>query len=523
VTLGRVTALNTTERRTETVVLLDFGAQYGQLIARRVRERNVYCEIVPHSVSAAELGAMNPIGIILSGGPSSVYGEGAPSCDPEIFELGIPVLGICYGMHLMAQLLGGEVSSAVRREFGRTLMEVRDQTGLFEGFGDSTQVWMSHGDRVESLPAGFSVIGSTENAAAAAIANQDKKLYGVQFHPEVVHTELGTELIDNFLFNICGACGSWTMGSFVEQSVRAIAQEVGDGRVVAGLSGGIDSAVAAALVHRAIGDQLTCIYVDHGFMRKGETAQVVTTFGDTFDIQLVHVEAADRFQQRLSGVTDPETKRKIIGEEFIRVFEEEAAKLGPVDYLLQGTTYPDVIESGTDNASTIKSHHNVGGLPEDMRLQLLEPIRSLFKDEVREVARELGFPSELVWRQPFPGPGLAIRVIGEVTPGRLVALREADAIVRQEIQRAGLERELWQYFAVLLTMRSVGVMGDERTYAYTVVVRAVQSEDAMTADWARLPHELLERIANRITNEVPQVNRVVYDITSKPPGTIEWE
>ncbi len=504
-------------------MLVDFGAQYGQLIARRVRDSRVYCEIVPHDASAQEIAKRRPIGIILSGGPSSVYGEGAPSCDPGIFKLGVPVLGICYGMQLMGQLLGGEVRPAERREYGRAELTIRRNTGLFDGFGEKTQVWMSHGDHVERPPDGFEIIGSTSNTPVAAIADVDRQLYGVQFHPEVVHTELGNELLQNFLYKVCGAEGTWSMGSFIDETVQVLRRQIGNGRVIAGLSGGIDSAVAAALVHQAVGDQLTCIYVDHGFMRKGESEEVVRTFRDTFQIRLIHVSAAERFLEKVRGVTDPETKRKRIGEEFIRVFEEEAEKLGRIDFLVQGTTYPDVIESGAGHAATIKTHHNVGGLPEDMRLELVEPLRDLLKDEVRRVGHELGFPEELVWRQPFPGPGLAIRVIGEVTPERLGILREADWVIREEIRNAGLVKELWQYFAVLPTMKSVGVMGDERTYAYTVVLRAVTSEDAMTADWARLPYDLLEGIALRVINEVPEVNRVVYDITSKPPGTIEWE
>lgn len=514
----------------EMVVVLDFGGQYSQLIARRIRECNVYCEIWPYSVPISRIIAAKPKGIVFSGGPSSVYGEKAPKCDAGIFDLGIPILGICYGMQLMTQTLGGVVSRAESREYGKAVLHIDSHANLFAGLGEdaampakTTQCWMSHGDFVTQAPAGFAVTAHTDNSPVAAIHNMEKKLFGVQFHPEVVHTPEGMKMLKNFLYEVCRCEASWTMGSFAEQSIRQIRETVGDKKVLCALSGGVDSSVAALLVHKAIGKQLTCVYVDHGFMRKGESEKVVKTFRDGFDMNLVHVNAKARFMTRLQGVTDPETKRKIIGEEFIRVFEAEANKLGQIDFLVQGTVYPDVIESGTDSAACIKSHHNVGGLPEDMKFQLIEPLRELFKDEVRAVGKELGMPDEIVWRQPFPGPGLAIRIIGDITDERLNILRDADAIVQEEIKRAGLYRDIWQSFAVLPAMRSVGVMGDERTYAYTIALRIVNSDDGMTADWVRLPYELLETISRRIVNEVKDVNRVVYDITSKPPSTIEWE
>lgn len=514
----------------EMVVVLDFGGQYSQLIARRIRECNVYCEIWPYSVSIERFKTAKPQGIIFSGGPSSVYGEKAPKCDPGIFELEIPILGICYGMQIMTHTLGGVVSRAESREYGKTVLHIDSHADLFVGLGDdaampakTTQCWMSHGDYVTQAPAGFDVAAHTDNSPVAAIRNESKKLFGVQFHPEVVHTPEGMKMLKNFLYRICQCKAAWTMGSFAEQTIRQIREKVGTRKVLCALSGGVDSSVAALLVHKAIGKQLTCVYVDHGFMRKGESEQVVKTFRDGFDMNLVHVDAKDRFLARLQGVTEPETKRKIIGEEFIRVFEAEANKLGEIDFLVQGTVYPDVIESGTDCAACIKSHHNVGGLPEDMKFQLIEPLRDLFKDEVRAVGKELGMPDEIVWRQPFPGPGLAIRIIGDITNDRLDILRDADAIVQEEIKQAGLYREIWQSFAVLPAMRSVGVMGDERTYAYTIALRIVNSDDGMTADWVRLPYDLLETISRRIVNEVKEVNRVVYDITSKPPSTIEWE
>lgn len=513
------------ERRHELVLILDFGAQYSQLIARRVREAGVYCEIVPYDVPAETLRAKNPIGLILSGGPASVYEPGAPRVDEAVFHLGVPVLGICYGMQLMAKSLGGVVSRAEAREYGRADLAIQREEGLFAGCQGGA-CWMSHGDLVEEVPPGFAVLACTANTPVAAMGDQARKLYGVQFHPEVAHTPWGKDLLHNFLYGVCGARGDWTPGSLVDEIVREVRQTVGSGRVVAGLSGGVDSSVAAVLVHRAVGDQLTCIFVDHGLLREGEADEVERTFAGRFGIRLVRVDAAERFLARLAGVVDPEEKRKIIGAEFIRVFEEEAAKLGKVDFLVQGTLYPDVIESGggySGQARVIKSHHNVGGLPEEMTLRLIEPLRPLFKDEVRRLGEELGLPEEIVWRHPFPGPGLAVRVIGEVTDDKLAVLRRADAIVIEELRKTGLYREVWQCFAVLTGLRTVGVMGDERTYGWTIAIRAVTSEDGMTADWARLPHDLLAIIASRVMNEVPGVNRVVYDISPKPPATIEWE
>lgn len=507
----------------EMVLVLDFGGQYSQLIARRIRECRVYCEMLPYTTSLERIKALHPKGIVFSGGPASVYGEGAPRIDAGIFELGIPILGICYGMQLMAFTLGGKVDRALNREYGKTELTIIKADHVFNNITSPTQCWMSHGDFVASAPAGFEVTAQTEHTPVAAMADYRRRLYAVQFHPEVVHTPQGQDMLRNFLFNVCGCEGTWNMGSFIEQTVKEIRERVGERKVLCALSGGVDSSVAAVLVHRAVGDQLTCVFVNHGLLRKGEAEQVRRTFAEKFKMNLVYVDAEDRFLQKLAGVTDPETKRKLIGNEFIYVFEDEARKLGQIDFLVQGTLYPDVVESGTETAATIKTHHNVGGLPEDMQFELIEPLRWLFKDEVRAVGEELGMPAEIVWRQPFPGPGLAIRILGDVTREKLDILREADAIVTEEIFNAGLNKEVWQYFAVLPTMKSVGVMGDERTYAYTIVVRAVTSADGMTADWARLPYELLERISNRIVNEVPHVNRVVYDITSKPPGTIEWE
>jgi len=505
------------------VIVLDFGAQYGQLIARRVRECKVYCEILPYDTPVEDIVRRQPMGIVFSGGPSSVYDDGAPAIDPRIYDLRIPILGICYGMQLMAYQLGGGVVAGARREYGKTELDVLDNSDLFAGLNPELICWMSHGDAVQSPPPGFKTSARTANSPVAAMSNPERKLFGVQFHPEVVHTPWGIEIIRSFLYEQCGCQGLWTMESFVKLACETIRKQTDEKSVLCALSGGVDSATVAALVHRAVGKHLTCIFVNHGLLRKGEAEQVRATFEDFFKIRLIYVDAEERFLSRLAGVTDPEQKRRIIGEEFVRVFEEEATNLPKVDFLAQGTLYPDVIESGTRQAAKIKTHHNVGGLPENMNLKLVEPLRYLFKDEVRRVAEELGLPGDMVWRQPFPGPGLAIRIIGEVTKERLEMLREADAIVIEEIMRAGLYRSLWQAFAVLAPIRSVGVMGDQRTYANTIVLRAVTSEDAMTADWARLDYDVLERISNRLTNEVKGVNRLVYDVSSKPPATIEWE
>ncbi|MEY3112128.1 MAG: synthase [Actinomycetota bacterium] len=511
-----------------TILVVDFGAQYAQLIARRVREAQVYSEIVPHSISAQQVRDAKPIGIILSGGPASVHVEGAPLLDPAIYDLGVPILGICYGAQLIAQQLGGTVSRGGRGEYGRTTLTRTSgvtSSVLPVSLGAQGFVWMSHFDAVSVLPPGFVATASTPDAPMAVIENDGRRIWGVQYHPEVVHSECGQDLLERFIHELVGAPRSWTMSSIVDEQVAAIRAQVGHQRAICGLSGGVDSAVAAALVHKAIGKQLTCVYVDTGLMRKNESAQVVETFKRNMGIELVHVDAGSRFFEKLRGVTEPEAKRKAIGELFVRIFEEHTGGITDAKFLVQGTLYPDVIESGgvDGKASVIKSHHNVGGLPEDMTLELCEPLRALFKDEVRKLGSELGLPDEIVWRQPFPGPGLGVRIIGEVTPERVALLQDADAIVREEIRLAGLEREIWQAFAVLADIRSVGVMGDERTYGHPIIIRAVTSEDAMTADWARLPYDLLERMSSRIINEVKGVNRVAYDITSKPPGTIEWE
>ncbi len=509
----------------ETVVILDFGSQYSMLIARRVRECNVYCELVPWDAPEDEVMRLRPRAFILSGGPASVYEEGAPMAPSYVFESGLPVLGICYGMQLLAHQLGGRVAPSDRREYGHAVVHQGDPPSpLFEGLPASMPVWMSHGDRIVELPPGFRSIAYSDNSPVAAMAN-DRGIVGIQFHPEVVHTPQGRQIIDNFLKGICGLRGDWTPGNFIADTINAIRAQVGDGRVICALSGGVDSAVAATLVHRAVGDQLTCIFVDNGLLRRQEAERVIDTFRRNMRMNLITVDASERFLSNLAGVTDPEEKRKIVGETFIRVFEEEADKIGRVDFIAQGTTYPDVIESATRNgaAAKIKTHHNVGGLPKELTFQLVEPLRYLFKDEVRQAGLALGLPEEIVYRQPFPGPGLAIRVVGEVTREKLEILRAADWIVMNEIKRAKLYYDLWQAFAVLTDTKSVGVQGDYRTYGYVVAIRAVQAQDAMTADWARLPYDLLARISSRIVNEVPGVNRVVYDITSKPPGTIEWE
>ncbi len=509
----------------EAIVVIDFGSQYSRLIVRRVRELKVYCELLPYDTPREKIASLNPKGFILSGGPASVHDPGAPSAPGYIFESGVPVLGICYGMHAIAHQLGGRVAVETNREYGHAILNQSSESPLFEYLPFSLPVWMSHGDQVTELPPGFEPLAYTENCPIAVMGN-DKGIFGLQFHPEVVHTPDGKTILQNFLYNVCGCQGNWTAANFVVESVERIKEQIGGGRVICALSGGVDSAVAATLVHRAIGDQLTCIFVNNGLLRREEPERILDTFRRNFKMNVVYVDAAERFLERLKGTTDPEQKRRLVGEEFIRVFEEEAAKIGKVDFLTQGTLYPDVIESTTPDlkaSARIKSHHNVGGLPAKMSLALLEPLRYLFKDEVREVGLALGLPEDMVWRQPFPGPGLSVRIIGEVTMERLEILRAADRIVMDEIKKANLYRQLWQSFAVLTDVHSVGVMGDHRTYGYLVAVRAVKSEDAMTADWAHLPYELLAQISNRIVNEVPAVNRVVYDISSKPPATIEWE
>jgi GMP synthase (glutamine-hydrolysing) len=508
----------------EMVLVIDFGGQYNQLIARRVREANVYCEVIPYSASIERIKSYNPKGIIFTGGPNSVLDEGAPKCDAAVFELGVPVLGICYGMQLMSVMLGGSVAAASQREYGKVEISVDKTQPLFENVEESTTCWMSHTYYVDTPPQGFVVTAKSSNCPVGAMQHIEKNFYAVQFHPEVMHTPRGKDILRNFLYNICGCKGDWKMSAFVENSVKAIREKVGDKKVLCALSGGVDSSVAAVLISKAIGKQLTCIFVDHGLLRKYEGDQVEEVFRRQYDINLVRVNCEDRFLQKLAGVSDPERKRKIIGEEFIRVFEDEAKKIGKVDFLVQGTIYPDVIESGLGDAAVIKSHHNVGGLPDHVDFkEIIEPLRNLFKDEVRKAGEEMDMPEDLVWRQPFPGPGLAIRIIGDLTKEKLDTLRDTDYIFREEIKAAGLGREINQYFTVLTNMRSVGVMGDERTYDYTLALRAVTTTDFMTADWARIPYDILEKISNRIVNEVKSINRVVYDITSKPPATIEWE
>ncbi len=510
--------------KNQLILILDFGGQYNQLIARRVRECNVYSEVVPFDISLEKIKEKNPKGIIFTGGPASVFGDDSPRCSEGIFELGIPVLGICYGMQLMTYSLGGKVARANKREYGTTQVSIDNSSLLFQGFEDKNGFLMSHTDYVEAVPKGFKNIGSTLSCPNAAMENKERKLYGIQFHPEVNHSINGTQVIKNFLFNICNCTGDWIISSFVEDSIKKLKEKIGNKKALCALSGGVDSSVAAILLSKAIGKNLTCIFLDHGLLRKNEGDEVEEIFRNQFDINLIRVNCKDRFLNKLSGITDPEKKRKIIGEEFIRVFEEEAKKIGTVDFLVQGTIYPDVIESGLGKSSVIKSHHNVGGLPDHVDFkEIVEPLRDLFKDEVRKTGLELGIPENLVFRQPFPGPGLAIRIIGEITDDKLTILKDADSIFREEIAIAGLHKNINQYFAVLTNLKSVGVMGDERTYDYTIALRAVETTDFMTGIWSKIPYEVLEKVSSRIVNEVKHVNRVVYDITSKPPATIEWE